>query len=156
MKYILIFQDPLLDFFEATETEVRDTPEYYQTELNPDPFVSPMDIIKKRRAPADSYYQKGYKLLKQSTDKKDECAIYGEYIAEKLRKFDEISRAQAQHKINNILFEIEMEFFKKTRYAEATTSQVSDTITFDHTLSPFQPSPKIEGDFDEEDDECSI
>lgn len=123
--------------------------------MNNDPFVSPMDIIKKRRAPSDTYSQRSYKLLKQSVStKKDECSIYGEYITEKLRKLDDISRAQAQHKINNILFEIEMEFLKKSRYSE-TAPQVTDTITFDHTLSPFQSSPKIEGDFDDE-DECSL
>lgn len=150
-----MLQDPLLDFFEPPESSTRDVPEYYQTEVNPDPFVSPLDIIRKRRTSPEPFSRRSHKLFKSTISiKRDEIAIYGEYIAEKLRKFDDISRAQIQHKINNVLFEFEMEFFKKTRYVEATTSQMTDTdvITFDNTLSPFQQSPKAEPEFEEE--EC--
>lgn len=143
-----------MDFFEA-ENDVIDTPEYYQAEINSDPFVSPMDIIKKRRGPSDGYSKNPYKKMKYSViNKKDECTIYGEYIAEKLRKLDEISRAQAQHKLNNILYEIEMDFLKKARDNGAPVPpETADTITFDNSLSPFQASPKQ--DYDEEDYECS-
>lgn len=148
-----VLQDPLMDFFKA-ENEVIDTPEYYQAEISSDPFVSPLDIIKKRRTSTDGNGKNSYKKMKYSVlNKKDECTIYGEYIAEKLRKLDEISRAQAQHKVNNILYEIEMEFFKKARDNNATVTETADTLTFDNSLSPFQPSPKH--DYDEEEDECS-
>lgn len=129
---------------------MKDSPEYYQAELNTEPFISSTDLVRKRSA-SNEFGEQAYKLLKRTVNtKKDECEIYGQYIAEKLRKFDQLSRAQAQHKINNALFEIEMEFFKKTRYVEATTSQ-ADTITFDSTLSPFQISPKTE-DYEDEDE----
>lgn len=146
-----------MDLFETQDHDVKDSPQYYQTDVNPDPFVSPMEILRKRSSSTDRYLHKPYKVLKQnSVSQKDECAIYGEYIAEKLRKFDELSRAQAQHKINNVLFEIEMAFFKKTHYVEASTSQIADTVTFDNTLSPFHSPSKAEIEFDDEEDESHL
>ncbi|XP_046745245.1 uncharacterized protein LOC124410702 [Diprion similis] len=43
-----------------------------------------------------------------SEQPKDECSLFGDYIAAKLRKFDDRSRAIAEHRISNTLFELEM------------------------------------------------
>lgn len=55
------------------------------------------------------------KLLKKPsstiTSNKDECAIFGEYIAKKLKILDNRNRAIAQHRINNIFFELEMSLY---------------------------------------------
>ena len=37
----------------------------------------------------------------------DECPAFGRYVAAKLQKFNNQLRMMAQHKINNILYEIE-------------------------------------------------
>jgi len=39
---------------------------------------------------------------------RDESATFGQYVANKLRKLDERSRALVQHEINNLLFKAEM------------------------------------------------
>lgn len=64
---------------------------------------------------------------------KDECTLYGELIALKLRKMDDISRVEVQHRINDILYETEMKLLKQATYTSYCT-------TF---LEPETPSPPI-------------
>lgn len=48
--------------------------------------------------------------------KRDECDIFGEYIANSLRKHDDRTRSMIKHAINNILFEQEMKRYTTTHY----------------------------------------
>lgn len=46
-----------------------------------------------------------------SLQRKDQCSLFGDYIAHKLRTFDNRLRAIAQNRITNILFELEMNLY---------------------------------------------
>lgn len=90
--------------------------------------VSPLKL-KRKKTLDDSVCHKAYKLLKQASTKKDECGIYGDYVAEKLRKMNDFYRVQAQHKISNALFELEMEIYRNQGdvQPQPSTSQESQT-----------------------------
>ncbi|XP_066600793.1 uncharacterized protein [Prorops nasuta] len=52
-----------------------------------------------------------FQMLKNvSSKEKDECQTFGEHIITKLKKLDDKTQAIAMHQINNIMFEIEMEY----------------------------------------------
>nr|CAH7761086.1 unnamed protein product [Callosobruchus chinensis] len=46
---------------------------------------------------------------------KDECQLFADYVANKMRKFNDRYRATAQHRISNILYELEMEQYNFRR-----------------------------------------
>ncbi|KAF5285486.1 hypothetical protein FQR65_LT13231 [Abscondita terminalis] len=51
----------------------------------------------------------------------DECSIFGEYIATKLRKHDDRTRTILQHRIHNILFQAEMDQFSMSESIQMQT-----------------------------------
>lgn len=66
---------------------------------------------KKRRIAEAFRYQRqlvASAASRRAEQPKDECGLFGDYIANKLRKFDDRSRAVAEHKISEILFDLEM------------------------------------------------
>lgn len=52
-------------------------------------------------------------LRRADNKKKDSCDSFGEYIADSLRKHDEKTQAMIKQAINNIIFEQEMQKYKK-------------------------------------------
>ncbi|CAH1109913.1 unnamed protein product [Psylliodes chrysocephalus] len=77
-------------------------------------FISPQkNLSQKRRFTADDLkVLEPFSFLRNkaaaSNKPKDECKIFGEFVAEKLRKLNNQLRAQRQHKIGNILFKLDM------------------------------------------------
>lgn len=53
----------------------------------------------------------------------DECSIFGELVTQKMRKLDEKSRAIAEHKIQNIFYELQMARFDVNK--ESSSSQTT-------------------------------
>lgn len=54
--------------------------------------------------------QEAYNILKtKSAEHKDECSIFGEYVAEKLRKMTPRVRATVQHQISTVFFNTEVQ-----------------------------------------------
>lgn len=76
----------------------------------------PKDNRKRRQEQAEEAY-KVMKDMKNNTNKRDEFSVFGELVANKLRKcvHNPRSVAIAQHKINEILFNLEMEQFSTQR-----------------------------------------
>ncbi|XP_044745422.1 uncharacterized protein LOC123307254 [Coccinella septempunctata] len=60
----------------------------------------------KKRSTQNTRVEKVYRVLKR--EKKDDCAIFVEFIAEKLRKFDDRQRAILQHAIHDLVFRAEI------------------------------------------------
>ncbi|XP_050312310.1 uncharacterized protein LOC126747615 isoform X2 [Anthonomus grandis grandis] len=71
--------------------------------------------------------------------KDDECALFGAYIAEKLRKFDDKTRITLQHDIHGLLFQAEVK-----NLMVPPQMQCPDSSDSDHSFapSPIPPSPK--------------
>lgn len=46
---------------------------------------------------------------------KDDCHLFADYVANKITKFNDRYRATAQHRISNVLFELEMEQYNFPR-----------------------------------------
>lgn len=75
----------------------------------------------------------------------DECSIFGELVTHKLRKLDEKSRTIAEHKIQNIFYELKMARFNVDQSSSSSqpTYQfylnnhvpVSDTMVSDNNLT---------------------
>lgn len=76
-------------------------------------FVSPKKTPAKRRRPGeDPRVAYAFDVLKNcATKEKDECSTFGEHVASKLRKFDDMTRTKAMHHMNTVLFQIEMEYY---------------------------------------------
>jgi hypothetical protein len=55
--------------------------------------------------------EKAYRMLKNVSEKpdKDECSLYAELIAKKLRALDENTREIVMHEINNLMFRAKMQ-----------------------------------------------
>lgn len=74
---------------------------------------------KKRRKSAtdlDSVIFDTCQIIKELSDRhkdRDEEDVYGELVAHKLRKLDEKTRRELQHKINCMVFEAEMKIYDK-------------------------------------------
>ncbi|XP_043279285.1 uncharacterized protein [Venturia canescens] len=80
-------------------------------------FKSPKKLaIKRKKNEEDPRIAKAFGYLEEATvaakQKKDQYSLFGEYIADKLRTFDARSRAVAQHRISNVVFELEMNAFQ--------------------------------------------
>lgn len=68
-------------------------------------------LNKKARNVEDPRVTEAYRILKEVSkrnEKRDDCFVYGEHIAHKLRNYDSRTSAIVQHHINNILFEADM------------------------------------------------
>lgn len=66
---------------------------------------------KKKRIIEDPRVTEAYRILKEvskKNEKRDDCIVYGEHIAHKLRGYDNRTCAIVQYHINNILFEADM------------------------------------------------
>lgn len=66
---------------------------------------------KKKRIIEDPRVTEAYRILKEVSkrnEKRDDCVVYGEHIAHKLRGYDSRTCAVVQYHINNILFEADM------------------------------------------------
>lgn len=80
-------------------------------------FKSPKKRVKKqRKTDEDPRITEALGYLRQTTavsqKRTDQCSLFGDYIADKLRTFDNRLRAIAQNRITNILFEFEMNLYK--------------------------------------------
>ncbi|XP_071639782.1 uncharacterized protein [Temnothorax longispinosus] len=84
---------------------------------------------KKRKTDEDPIITEALGYLRQTTavsqQRKDQCSLFGDYIADKLRTFNNRLRAIAQNRISNILFELEMNLYTNP-----------DTHTSMHFTSP--------------------
>lgn len=95
-------------------------------------FFSPKRGVIKRRNTGnqeDPRVIEAYGILKGISSKtadKDECSAHADFIACKLRKFDDRTRAIVMHNINDVLFNAEI-----GKYNEITTRQPS----YHHNLS---------------------
>lgn len=71
---------------------------------------------KQRKTDEDPIITEALGYLRQTTagsqKRKDQCCLFGDYIADKLRSFDNRLRAIAQNRISNILFELEMNMYQ--------------------------------------------
>lgn len=110
-------------------------------------FKSPIKKALKRKQQDEMLFE-AYSFLKRaattstSRPADDECATFGNLVANKLRKFSETSRAVAQHRINNILFEIEMKELNASThtpshvsFVQSHTSYIPNNYTYPSTLS---------------------
>ncbi|XP_055615695.1 uncharacterized protein LOC129768983 [Toxorhynchites rutilus septentrionalis] len=59
---------------------------------------------KRKNSPISDREEEAYSILKNACQR-DECSIYGEYVANELRKLSSVERTITQHNINNALFE---------------------------------------------------
>jgi hypothetical protein len=76
-------------------------------------FLSPKKNFppNKKRIVEDPRVAEAYKILKEvseRSERRDDCVVYGEHVAHKLRGYDRRTCAIVQHHINNILFEADM------------------------------------------------
>lgn len=58
---------------------------------------------------------------------RNECILFGEYVASQLAKFDESTRAHVKHAIGNILFDAEMGKYRMHQAFTSSTSSTSST-----------------------------
>ncbi len=77
----------------------------------------PTEFTPRRRcigdAGDDSYMEEEmYKILKNKIEEKDECALFGDYIAAKMRKLNDRQRAILQHEIHGLMLQAEMATFE--------------------------------------------
>lgn len=66
----------------------------------------------------DGRLTKAYEIIDSISSQpalRDECLVYGEHVAIKLRKFNEHRRAILMHKINSLIFEAEMEVYNSQK-----------------------------------------
>lgn len=80
-------------------------------------FKSPKKrYTKQRKTDKDSKITKVLGYLQQTTavaqQRKDQCSLFGDYIADKLRSFDNRLRAIAQNRISNVLFDLEINLYQ--------------------------------------------
>lgn len=91
------------DIFVDNQTENDDVASYNQSDFNNDIAELPeteMETEQFTSAPEPEHY--------------DEFALFGMYIAEKLRKMDRRSQITLQHKISGLLFDAEMQAVNDT------------------------------------------
>ncbi|XP_067008993.2 uncharacterized protein [Anabrus simplex] len=74
----------------------------------------------------------------RSPSPKDECSTFGEHIAMKMRKFDEKLRAVVMHRINNIVFEAEMQHY------DTHPSGAEINVAPIHLVRTVSTSPEVE------------
>jgi hypothetical protein len=96
-------------------------------------FLSPKNTFSanKKRIVEDPRVMEAYKILKEVSErneKRDDCIVYGEHIAHKLRGYDSCTRAIVQHHISNILFEADMgKYFNGNPYKQQLMQWDSDS-----------------------------
>lgn len=81
-------------------------------------------------------------LTKHSNDVKarleDECSLFGELVTHKMRKLDEKSRAIAEHRIQNIFYELQMSSSSYSTYQFYENNHIpgSDTLLSENNIVP--------------------
>jgi hypothetical protein len=101
-------------------TENDDGTEIPSREIPPNPnntFKAPVDrgTTRKRKGMKlemiQNQMEKAYKMFKNVSEKPDddECSLYAELIAKKLRALDENTREIVMHEINNLMFRARMQ-----------------------------------------------
>ena len=79
-----------------------------------------------------------YEIMKAASNR-DDCAIYGEYVASELRKLSGYSQMMVKHAINNILFEGALGKYDKPNPTQFPVP-VPTSSPIPHSHSPV-PSP---------------
>lgn len=75
-------------------------------------FFSPKQTNEKPKLKEDPRLTRAYNILESvSNVPRDECSTFGEHLVSKLRKFNEQRRSILMHRINNLVFEAEMELY---------------------------------------------
>ncbi|VVC93569.1 unnamed protein product [Leptidea sinapis] len=78
----------------------------------------------------DDTEEEAHKIMKKPNEEltqKDEFTIYGELIAHKIRNLNTLNRLLAQQRINNILFDLEMQQMTTSATAQNVNAIFSDT-----------------------------
>lgn len=82
-------------------------------------FLSPKKPNKKIQKREDPRLTHAYNILENvSNTPRDECTTFGEHVISKLRKFNERRRSILMHKINNLIFDAEMELYSQQEYVQ--------------------------------------
>uniref|UniRef100_A0A0A9Z7N9 Monopolar spindle protein 2 n=1 Tax=Lygus hesperus TaxID=30085 RepID=A0A0A9Z7N9_LYGHE len=73
-------------------------------------FRSPKKMTSRKRTAEDPRLEEAYRILKSKSvpERKDECALFGDFIAAKMRNLEQRRRAMLQRDIYNLVFEAEM------------------------------------------------
>lgn len=87
-----------------------------------------------------------YNILKEDL-KRDDCSVYGEHVANEIRKLNPKSQTIVKHLINNVLFEAAMENYDDAddspKYVGLRTFQPSTTSSSNlHLLTTSFRSPR--------------
>jgi hypothetical protein len=120
-------------------------------------FLSPKKNFSpnKKRIVEDPRVAEAYKILKEVSErneKRDDCVVYGEHVAHKLRGYDSRTCAIVQHHINNILFEADMgkylngmPYNQQPMQWESGSGKTSQhgSSTSDVTSGPPSPQPQV-------------
>ncbi|CAH1955122.1 unnamed protein product [Acanthoscelides obtectus] len=90
------------------------------SEIKTKTFKSPKKrAVKRRKEEEDPRIMQAFGYLQNvasgsASNKRDDCSVYGEHVANKIRKFDDRLKSLAQHRINNILFDLEMSHYNSS------------------------------------------
>lgn len=93
--------------------EARKSTENQQHTTENYPFKN-TDVPKKKNynKDNDAKLEEAFKILQESAARKeippDSCAIYSQHVGNKLRSYNDYTRVQVEHAINNILFAADM------------------------------------------------
>lgn len=128
-----------------TAEEKAEEPIFAETAKRRKLFVAPKSTPKKSKE--DPRVTEAYSVLSSLKQKmfenpRDDCCVYGEHIALKLRSCDTMTRAIVQHHMNNILFNADMgqyaQFYHHQRSSPASSYEVLSQST---TPSPAPSVP---------------
>lgn len=126
---------------ETTDTVISKTPRVAVK------VVSTSQCNTRKRKPVQSEMGDAMNILKDIAAgrslNKAECTVFAERVALKLRKFDEITRSEVEHKINCILYAEEMKILKRQR---PPASSLSEYNTPSHDSTAASPSAFTESD----------
>lgn len=75
--------------------------------------------------------------VSKSSSLDDECGLFGQYIANKLRSYDPMTRAVVQHEINNSIFNADMKFYHQSLATSSSSNTYRSTASRSQTQSAF-------------------
>ncbi|XP_047524442.1 uncharacterized protein LOC125062505 [Pieris napi] len=115
---------------ETTHTDINADPREF-VELETTGSLDAVDTTPKPRTKrsktTDPLLEKAQNIIRDAGEKKNEYAAFGEHVANKMSKYDDYTRSQAELKIMKILFECDMTMYR-TR-AGTSESLYSDLST---------------------------
>lgn len=94
--------------------------EIHVVDLNDSTQESPRNMVVSpknwgKRKKEDPRIEEAFQIMKDVAGKKrDECDVFGEHVANKLRKYDNHTRVLVEHHINNILFDADIKMYSQT------------------------------------------